>query len=85
MNNSAASVMFYCFIYQILLLLLIEQVMKKEVDSYEKGKRVPVCQLQAIHQVDQISDLLFSVKLEGTKDRTYVQLFRATTGKAYFT
>ena len=59
--------------------------MKKEVDSYEKGKRVPVCQLQAIPLVDHISNLLYSIKLEGTKDRTYMQLFRATTGKAYFT
>ena len=60
--------------------------MKKEVDSYEKGKRIPVCQLQAIQSplINHVSNLLYSVKLEGTKDRTYVQLFRATTGKAYF-
>ena len=58
--------------------------MKKEVDSYEKGKRIPVCQLRAIPLVDHMSNLFYSVKLEGTKDRTYVQLLRTKTGKVYF-
>ena len=59
------------------------QILKKEVDSYEMGKRIPVCQLQAIaiSTIDHLSNLLYSVKLEGTKDHySYIQLFRATAG-----
>ena len=62
------------------------QVLKKEVDSYKIGKRIPVCQLQAIatSQVNHLPNLLCPIKLEGTKDHhCYIQLFRVTTGNVY--
>ena len=66
------------------------QVLKKEVDCFEEGKRIPVCQLQAIamtpHQDGKPSQFFHSVKLRGTKeDHTYLLLFRPAIPSGTYT
>ena len=54
---------------------------KKEVDSFDVGKRIPACQLQASAQKNQhhtITDLIHPLKLLGTKTlHDYMTLFRS--------
>ena len=54
--------------------------MKKEVDSFKEGKRIPACQLLAIAQKSQhheVTNLIHQLKLLGTKTRSYIMLFRS--------
>ena len=44
------------------------QIDKKEVDNFEKGKRIPSCQLIAECEADQPTTLKHSVTLSGAKD-----------------
>ena len=43
------------------------QIEKKEVDSFEEGKRIPSCQLIARCQTEQPTDLEHLVTLNGAK------------------
>ena len=62
---------------------------KKEVDSFDVGKRIPASQLQAIAQKSQhyeVTNLIYPLKLLGTKScHDYITLFRSpsnTSGRS---
>ena len=42
--------------------------MKREVDRFKKGKRIPSCLLLAKYEGEIVSDLVHPVKLNGTRD-----------------
>ena len=44
------------------------QIEKKEVDNFEKGKRIPSCQLMARCETEQPTTLKHLVTLSGAKD-----------------
>ena len=55
------------------------QIKRKEVDSFDNGKRIPACQLQAV-AIHEVVDLSHSLKLLGTKHlHDYIMLFRSPT------
>ena len=48
---------------------MILQVMKKEVDSFKAGKRIPACHLQTIANASTVfTDLHHIVNLNGAKE-----------------
>ena len=41
------------------------QIKKSEVDNFEEGKRIPSCQLRAKCEIEQPTDLNYSMLLKG--------------------
>ena len=56
------------YLYDKLLDCVIMQVTKKEVDSFEEGKRIPHCALQVLNLKSARETYLHRVKLLGAKD-----------------
>ena len=54
----------------ITIIIIIIQVVKKHVDTYQPGRRIPKCQLLAVFDFEKqnIPTLRYRVKLIGAKD-----------------
>ena len=56
--------------------------MKREVDKFKEGKRIPSCLLLAKYEGETASDLAHPVKLNGARD-PYNSFMICVSGKSY--